>query len=477
MTGTVLLPIAVVLAGFFSFLLIVHTLQRRASDQKLRAFTTRQPILRFRHWIIAGTDADLKLEFLFLAYQSLLVGSAHWFNVTPRRLDWLLAVIACFLGFHFRQWLSKWRLRNIVSLKIVSSDQYLYFKGATDISAILLNVLVSIHLSLGNPIYAVLQFLGFFIHEVVLESRKGERLLKRKLYLFDLDDLPVRQAVREKLIHAIRRFRLSAIGQLIRQSQDRREAVLLDAFRSLLRDDFSGFRSVVDRNDDLIQADPSLLYYFGKAFYNLGELERAKEYLRLGRDEHQSRLCAAYYALTLLAEAEGRQEVQRVLELLEPHVQVTEDSKSDMFLAAYYSLALAISTGKYPDPGRERIRRAFAFIHEALRINETYLRKAELGELQIYYYRANEQIFLDIYGYILYRMGNDMLSFRVLEDAIASDDTYPWPYFHLALLYLRIGRRALAGSLLYRIAANERSDTVLKRLCVSKLKELGETTL
>ena len=80
-----------------------------------------------------------------------------------------------------------------------------------------------------------------------------------------------------------------------------------------------------------------------------------------------------------------------------------------MFTAAYYALALAIGTTK-DAVANERLREAFFHIHEAMRINQAIFDMGDVGELRFEYFQANNQIFLDIYGYVVYRQRNPQLA-------------------------------------------------------------------
>ena len=424
---------------------------------------------RLTQRFIIGTDSDLKVEFVYFLLLALLGWTAALFG---SRVLPLLILVSFLQGLHFRQWLSRWRLRNIVSLEILERDRMFYWR-LSELGALLLNGAV-LYCTLSIDVrYALPSAMGLLANEIVLERKKRLLILKRKLYIFDVDVFYSNSSVRTRLIAAIKKHRLGQIDALIRETKDPSEALLLKAFKLLVTNSLQDFHHLYRENKEAISADSRLAYYFGKSLYNLGSLTEAKEVLEHGCTRLGDSLCLAYYALCVLSESRDEETVRRVLTLLQGSLQEGPEAKRDMFLRAFYALALAISTAKYSEQRSERLSYALFNIHEAMRINQLFFEKNELRGLRTEYFHANDQVFLDILGYIVFRQGNLQLSARLLQAAISTDNTYPWPYFHLALIYDKIGRRRLARSLLFRIAVNETSDSVLKRLCQDRLAKMS----
>lgn len=426
---------------------------------------------RLTQRFIIGTDSDLKVEFAYFILLALLGWTATLFG--SRAL--LLLILVSFLqGLHFRQWLSRWRLRNIVSLEILERDRMFYWR-LSEVGALLLNGTVLYCILSIDVRYAFTSAMGLLANEVFLERRKRLLILKRKLHIFDVDVFYSNSRVRTRLIAAIKKHRLGQIDALIGETKDPSEELLLRAFKLLVTNSLREFHALYRDNKEAITADPRLAYYFGKSLYNLGSLIEAKEVLEHGCTMLGDSLCLAYYALCVLSESRDEDTVRRVLAMLQGSLQDGQgaEAKRDMFLRAFYALALAISTAKYSEQRSERLSHALFNIHEAMRINQLFFEKNELRGLRREYFHANDQVFLDIFGYIVFRQGNLQLSARLLQAAISTDNTYPWPYFHLALIYDKIDRRRLARSLLFRIAANETSDSVLKRLCQNRLAKMS----
>jgi tetratricopeptide (TPR) repeat protein len=450
-----------------------HYVTHRRLDSDLRPHRDKSLTGLVRHWVVAGTDSDLKLE---LAYFAGLVSTGLLLGIDksthPGVLHWTFAaLIALVLGYHARQWLSKWRLRNIVSLDILRAEHILYIKSLGNIGAFVLNLLFSAYLVHEDLKFAVLCFAGFFIQDVALESRKASRLLQRKLYIFDLEDMPVPEEKLDRLCAAIRKFNFRVLRRMIREAEPGRDQLLLTALDILLRDDFEGLKRLVIDKQEMIREDYALAFFFGKALFRVGDLDRARMFLtagsQLGESDDDRHLCIAHLALVEVADSATSSAVSTALGALRDCVRIGGNSKGAMFMLAVNALVIALASRHDAEAD---LPRAVSLIHEALRINESLAaRDYKLGELGDLYRKGNEQIFLDIYGYILYRMGTRTLAFRVLEQAIIQDNTYPWPYFHLALIYDAAGRNKLARDLLFRVAAQERSDSVLRRLCRRKL--------
>lgn len=478
MTIEFLLASEALLVALYTFLAAVHYLTRRRREVDLAHYDARRFHARIKHWVVGGTDADLKLE---VAYFTVLVTTAmatHFPGSHPAVAEFggIHAAVGAVLGFHLRLWLSKWRLRNIVFAKILVKQRLVYFKGATDTLAVLANLLLTFYLVRAHAGYVFCGFFGFFIQDLALESRKASQLLRRKLHIFDLEGLPVPHSKREQLFAAIKTHSARSLRALVRSAETPRDGVLLHAFELLLHDDFAGFRRLLASEEKLIEADADLLFYFGKSLYALGDVGGARSFLERGCAARQrDRLCMAYFALTLIADADDSG-LRSAVEILDEYYRTPGETKGDMFGLGFYALALALSTKDHcasSTAKRAHFEKAFWCINEALRLNEGFANRADLGSLQRHYFLGNEQVLLDIYGYLLYRMESDVLAFRVLEDAIRQDDTYPWPYFHLALIYARLGRTDLASVIYYRVAMHERSDTVLRRLCMQRMGKLS----
>jgi hypothetical protein len=148
-----------------------------------------------------------------------------------------------------------------------------------------------------------------------------------------------------------------------------------------------------------------------------------------------------------------------------------------MLAHAYYALASIMLASTDGNLSSQEARDALYHIHRANRINEKFLREKHLGTLGYSYYRGNEIILMDICGYIMFRIGESRLGYRILEGAVRADNTYPWPYFHIAIIYEQRGKLRLARSLFARIAMNERTDSVIYRLSVGRIKKIDANIL
>jgi len=473
---TLLLAAEALLVALYVFLALVHYITRTRREKDIARYQGRTLRGTIKHWLVGGTDADLKLEVAYFSLLVVTVTAAHPFGVfAVHKFDVMHATVAAVLGFHVRLWLSKWRLKNIIFVRILETQRLIYFKSAFDNLAVVANLVTTGYLVIANPAYAFFAFIGFFAQDLTLESRKASRLLRRKLHIFDLEGLPVPIDKRDRLFAAIKTHSSRSLRQLVRSAETPRDHALLRGFSLLLHDDFDGFRDLLATERTLIESDADLLFYFGKALYALGDVATARSFLERGCN--RDRLCMAYFALTLIADDDDKA-LPTALALLEDYYRAPGDTKGDMFGLAFYALALALST-KDAEASTDRIKvhfeKALWSINEALRLNENFASHANLGSLQRHYFLGNEQMLLDIYGYLLYRMRSHVLAFRVLEDAIRQDDTYPWPYFHLALIYARLGRTDLSKVIFYRVAAHERSDSVLRRICLRRLEHLAKS--
>lgn len=477
MNVTFLLAAEALLVALYVFLALVHYVTRTRREKDLTRYQARTLRATIKHWLVGGTDADLKLE---VAYFSLLVATVIAARLIGQlavhKFDVMHATVAAVLGFHVRLWLSKWRLKNIIFVKILETQRLIYFKSAFDNLAFVANLAATVYLVIANPSYVFCAFIGFFAQDLTLESRKASRLLRRKLHIFDLEGLPVPRDKRERLFTAIKTHSARSLRQLVRSAETPRDHVLLRGFSLLLHDDFDGFRALLVAERELIESDADLLFYFGKALYALGDVAAARSFLERGcTARNRDRLCMAYFALTLIADGDDNG-IPTAVDILDDYYCAPGETKGDMFGLAFYALALALSTKDAEaasDHVKAHFEKALWCINEALRLNEHFASRADLGSLQRHYFLGNEQMLLDIYGYLLYRMKSYVVAFRVLEDSIRQDDTYPWPYFHLALIYSRVGRTDLAKVIFYRVATHERSDSVLRRICLRRLESLA----
>lgn len=476
MTAGPVLSFLVLCEVFVIVMMAAFAIRRRADEAQIAPLLGRVRDRSPVQAVIIATDADLKVEFLFFSYMLLAVIATSLLQ-SPRAGDEilaLLAVIAGLQGYTFRQWLSRWRFRHIVNIRLLTTKASFYGGSRDVVAELLINQLLFWWLLWISPFYAFFQVAGFLFHEASSEVRKRRFMLRRKLHLFDLDFIPKKED-RARLASAIHRFQLSVIRQMAYQTSDTRQALLLRTFDLWLRNDFSGVDRVFEENRRSIEGDAKLLYYFGKSFYARGDVQRATELLKRGWGEYGDVGCRAYLVLCELAVDRSREKVTELLQEIKEDVPQYCSSKAEMFLCAYYALALGIFSGRADDGEVDTLRDALYHIHEAMRFNQRIYEGRELGPLQSAYFAGNNQIFIDIYGYIVLRQGNQQLSFRILESAIVDDNTYPWPYFHIALLYERVGRAERARSIYYRIAANEVSDSVLRRLCLRRLeRQAGE---
>ena len=448
---------------------------RRREEGSLSGLVSGPARYRFLQRLIVGTDADLKVEAAFFAYQLILLfilAPAHrW--VPGDSSFAVLCAVAVIQGFHLRQWFSKWRFRNIIYFKILTADRRLYTRGLEELSALAVNNLLMAWLIYTGPVYVVPQIAGFLLHEVTTEIRKRRRLLRRKLHLFDLNFID-EPAVKSAVIDAVDKLRLTRIERLADRVTSPRLRVLLHAFGAWIQNDFDKFRELFTTHRQFIEQEAEMCFYFGKSFYALGDVSTARDLLSIGWSRFHSRICLAYYSLCELATDRNIDNLRAVEESLRQNIAegTVGETPPDMYACAYYALSIAIGTTKNAVPP-SRVRDGFFHIHEAMRINQRIRERSDLGRLADEYFQANNQEFLDIYGYLVYRQHNSQLSFAILESAIKSDDTYPWPYFHVALIYEAIGRSPVARAIYYRIAVNEISDTVLKRLCLRRLHRLS----
>jgi tetratricopeptide (TPR) repeat protein len=464
--------LALVSAGIMLTLISLTCVRQLKTDGPLR-FNWRHPKAFLKMIIVTGTDVDLKVELFFLGSLSLVVALSP--NPTGLGPQWpLLATLAVLVGFNLRQWLSGWRLRNIAYLSILFDEHVVYFKSFANFTRLLLVLFLCLYLASLNPALAAASFLGFVAHEVWLESRKSRRLLRRKLYLFDLDEQPLTDATHSKLVAALRRHDLRAVDRLASAASDPIENLLLRAFSALLRDDLAVFHSLLDQHYAVVTASGALISYFGRALYIIGDVERARTLLGTAAPPQVNPLCVVYSGLAALADAVSFEASLESVAILERAPRSDEHPKAEMLSHAFRALALTVSHSKAPNQDPAVLDEALVAIHTALSANDTLLRSGQLGGIARDYFAANHQMFLDIFGYVLYRRRNLSLAFRVLQAAVSADDTYPWPYFHLALIYQHVGRLTLARALYIRIAHNERSNTVLKRLCLRRVEGLDK---
>jgi hypothetical protein len=468
MTTRSLLPLFILVEAAILLIIMLKAAFERA-EGRLQDLLGKGLRDQLTQRFIIGTDSDLKVEFGYFMMLAFVGWTAASFGTNVR---FLLILVSFLQGLHFRQWLSRWRLRNIVSLEILERDRMFYWRPS-ELAALLLNGMILYCMLSIDIRYTIPSAIGLLANEIHLERKKRFLILKRKLHIFDIDVFSSTSKIRPRLITAIKKYRLGQIDALISQTSDIGEVLLLKAFKFLVTNNLREFHTLYQQNKDAIGADARLVYYFGKSLYNIGDLGSAKELLQHGYTQLGDSLCLAYYALCVLSESRDEVTVRNLLTTLEKSIHGDAETKRDMFLRAFYALALAISTAKYKEQKSERLSHALFNIHEAMRINQLFFEKSDLRGLKREYFHANDQVFLDILGYIVFRQGNLQLSARLLQAAISTDNTYPWPYFHLALIYDKVNRRRLARSVLFRIAVNETSESVLKRLCQDRLSKMS----
>ncbi len=474
--------IFILLALGILFSVLLNAYQTRKKRWLFRPAAQGPFYRRAKRTFIVGTDNDLKIELFFLVYVSLaiiLVGAS--FSQPRYSFQLLPALLSLILGFHFRQWLSKWRLLNIVSMRRMASDASLVWKANSTLAFGLTNVLL-IYVLYLNPYYAPFQVVGIFIHEMAFETRKNTLVLRRRLHLFDLESFAEDQET-AAIIHKITRpFGLSRLGRLISSEENPQRRLALRAFKELLTNDQKEFRRILEDNMTLIMPDSDLCYYFGRALYSLGDIAAAEKLLKAGSSSKPDVRCAAYLALIALAPGKNREGAEKARAILKPYLEgelestsagtTTYASAGRMFAHAYYALASIMLADVEANLSTPEAKDALYHIHSANRINERFLAKKTLGRLLSYsYYRGNELILMDICGYIIFRLGEPRLAYRILEGAVRADNTYPWPYFHIALIYERTGKHALAQSIFSRIALNERTESVVYRLSAARIKD------
>lgn len=472
MTISDLAHILTLLFAILSFAAVVNLFQRRKTLHRLPS-PESSVAYRIRNGLLVGTDNDLKIELAFLGYVTIATFLTHSLPIRSRTpVEFIPAILALLLGFHFRQWLSKWRLRNIVSVKRLTSKSPVVVKYNSLISFALTNSLIW-YLIYLNPRYAGLQLLGLFVHESASETEKNRRVLRRRLHLFDLDAFALDTETAEIIYRVPGPFGLRRLHGLIARETDLRRGLALNAFRELISNDQEAFYKILDKNIDIIRADPNLCYYFGRALYTLGDIPRAEQLLNLGVKQCGDARCAAYLALTIVAKQQNEEHVHQARAILQPYLHSGPDSPGKMFAHAYFALTSALLLNE-ADPLESGIPQdALSHIHYAMRMNERFFAKRELGRLSYSYYRGNELILMDICGYIMFRLGEPRLAYRILEGVVTADNTYPWPYFHIALIYKKQGLMSLAQALFRRIAANERTESVIYHLAVNELESSG----
>src|ERR1700674_2425076 len=100
------------LVAVLVFTTTVNFFHRRAEFRAFPSLSEASLSGRVRTHLLVGTDDDLKIELGYLLYTVFLILVTH--AGTPRVPAYLQSVPAVVLaglaGFHFRQWLSKWRL-------------------------------------------------------------------------------------------------------------------------------------------------------------------------------------------------------------------------------------------------------------------------------------------------------------------------------------------------------------------------------
>ena len=473
MTVSDLAYIFILLFAILFFATIVNFFQRRQAFRRLPSSHDSRIGYRLRNNLLVGTDNDLKIELAFLGYVIVAILVTHLPPIHSRAsVEFIPAVLGLLLGFHFRQWLSKWRLRNIVSMGRLTSKSPIVIKPNSTIAFGLTNLLIWYLLYL-NPLYAALQLFGLFVHEGVAETEKNRKVLRRRLHLFDLDAFSLDTRTAEVIYRVPGPFGLRRLHGLIARETNMHRSLALRAFRELIANDQQEFYRLLEGYIEWIRNDPNLCYYFGRALYTLGDISRAEQLLHAGVEQCRDVRCAAYLALVRVADNQGEEEVHQAREILQPFLGPGPDSPGKMFAHAYFALTSALLL-KEEAPLESGIPRdALTHIHYAMRMNERFLAKRELGRLSYSYYRGNELILMDICGYVMFCLGEPRLAYRILEGVVRADNTYPWPYFHVALIYNSQGLTSLAQAIFRRIATNERTESVIYRLSIKELEKLG----
>lgn len=425
---------------------------------------------RLRHWLVLGTDADLRVELAFLLYLVAARTAAELSSLGEEsKLDPFLVLTAFLAGFHFRQWLSQWRIRNIVSFKRLVSNRHLVFSLRRTTSFVLSNVVICYLLS-RSPAYGVACFLGLIAHEVSSEHRKSSQLLRRRLHLCDIPEFSSDRQLTKLVLGAVSAQGLSRLAREAELQAGKKRLVLL-GFRYFLKGDQNSFRELVVASKNEILLDADLCYYFGRALYSFGLLDTAEELLEAGHRLGDGR-CSSYFALTMHAKSQisGVESPTEPKEILGEVLRSNMSDRKSRILANAFSAQLnATLAGKFPNVDRRICEEAYGQIHEAIRLNEAELAFGSHGSISYAYYRGVELMLLDICGFLMSRFGEQRLAFRVLESAINADNTFPWPYFHIALIYEDFGKQDLARSLLTRILENEQSNSVLAQLIRRRL--------
>jgi tetratricopeptide (TPR) repeat protein len=461
------------LSAVLVFAAIVNLVHRRQAFRRVSSSRESSIGYRIRNNLLVGTDNDLKIELAFLGYVTAMTLLTHSVPIRSRApVEFIPAVLALLLGFHFRQWLSKWRLRNIVSMKRLTSKSPIVIKANSTIAFVLTNILIWYLLYL-NPRYAILQLVGLFVHEGVAETEKNRRVLRRRLHLFDLDAFSLDTNTADIIYRMPGPFGLRRLHGLIVRETNFRRSLALRAFRELFSNDQREFCRLLDENIDTIKSDQDLCYYFGRALYTLGDIPRAEQLLDTGVKLCNDVRCAAYLALAKVARIQDKEQVYEARAILQPYLDSGQDSPGKMFAHAYFALASALIITEEAPLESGIPQDALAHIHYAMRMNERFLAKRELGRLSYSYYRGNELILMDICGYIMFRLGEPRLAYRILDGVVTADNTYPWPYFHIALIYKKQGLTSLAHAIFKRIATNERTESVIYHLAVDELGRLG----
>ena len=146
-----LINISVILASLIGFAILLNAVQTRAQRRKLPRTPSSQFREKIKHRFIIGTDNDLKMELIFILYLVVIICIVNRGFRARAEFQTLPAFVSLILGFHFRQWLSKWRFFNIISIKRLSSDSLFVWKPNSTTAFVITNIMIW-YLLLPKPI-------------------------------------------------------------------------------------------------------------------------------------------------------------------------------------------------------------------------------------------------------------------------------------------------------------------------------------
>jgi tetratricopeptide (TPR) repeat protein len=420
-----------------------------------------------RRWVLLSTDTDLRVELILALYLSLCVIGARLARPRPPGdLVFVLLIVSVVAGGFFRQCLSKWRLHRLVRPEFLGTSSLPHFRGVSEVSAMVLTSVVIGFLILLDDFYALVVFFGFITHEMASEWKKRSHLVKRKLHLFDVEILSKAPEAKRIISRSVSPFGSLWPRRSTRLGGEAPERLIVRGFEALLHDDFHTLRALVENHEDRIRSSSDGAYFFGRAAYVVGEIRVAQRLLDAGFRLHGDDRCVPFLAL-VEAEMDQRRPpaLLRAEKMLTAALPSASSDRVRMELFGIRALVLALNSSGPPSIANRRLNKAMASVLEAMRLNQQLRNKMTFSSESRLYFDAFSQMYADICGYVLYRRGNYELAYRVLEDAVLKDPTYPWPYFHIGLIYEAVGQKSLAEILYHRIGESERSETVLKRLC------------